>query len=63
MPATVNLRKIHTTRQHGDLLVVFTWINEDRAMVLGIKHSKESWACACPDRSRSPKYAAAQNSP
>jgi hypothetical protein len=34
MPATLNLRKAHATRQHGDLLVVFTWINDERAMVL-----------------------------
>jgi hypothetical protein len=34
MPATLNLCKAHATRQHGDLLVVFTWINDERAMVL-----------------------------
>ncbi len=34
MPATLDLRKAHATRQHGDLLVVFTWINDERAMVL-----------------------------
>jgi hypothetical protein len=34
MPATLDLRKAHSTRQHGDLLVVFTWINDERAMVL-----------------------------
>jgi hypothetical protein len=34
MPATLNLCKAHATCQHGDLLVVFTWINEERAMVL-----------------------------
>jgi hypothetical protein len=34
MPATLNLCKAHATRQHGDLLAIFTWINEERAMVL-----------------------------
>ncbi len=34
MPATLDLRKAHATRQDGDLLVVFTCINDERAMVL-----------------------------
>ncbi len=34
MPATLDLRKAHASRQHGDLLVVFTWINDERAIVL-----------------------------
>ncbi len=34
MPATLDLRKAHATRQHGDLLAIFTWINDERAMVL-----------------------------
>jgi hypothetical protein len=34
MPVTLDLCKAHATRQHGDLLVIFTWINDERAMVL-----------------------------
>ena len=34
MPATLDPRKAYTTRQHGDLVVVFTWVNDERAMVL-----------------------------
>lgn len=34
MPATIDTRKAHLTRQHGDITVIFTWVNEQRAMVL-----------------------------
>ena len=34
MPATLDPRKAYVTRQHGDLVVVFTWFNDERAMVL-----------------------------
>ena len=34
MPATLDPRKAYATRQHGDLVVVFTWVNDDRATVL-----------------------------
>lgn len=31
---SIDLKKAHLTRQHGDLLVIFTWVNDERAMVL-----------------------------
>lgn len=34
MPATLDLRRAHRHRRHGDLVVIFTWINDERAMVL-----------------------------
>jgi hypothetical protein len=34
MGVQLDLRKAHLHRKHGDLLVVFTWINDGRAMVL-----------------------------
>lgn len=34
MPATIDTRKAHLTRQHGDLFAVYTWVNDERAMVL-----------------------------
>ena len=34
MPASLDLRRAHLHRRHGDLMVVFTWVNDERAMVL-----------------------------
>lgn len=34
MGATLDLNKAHLTRQFGDLVVVYTWVNDERAMVL-----------------------------
>lgn len=31
---SLDLTKAHLSRQHGDLTVVFTWVNDERAMVL-----------------------------
>jgi hypothetical protein len=31
---SIDLNKAHMTRQHGDLLVVFSWCNDERAMIL-----------------------------
>lgn len=31
---SLDLSKAHLQRQHGDLLVIFTWIDDSRAMVL-----------------------------
>lgn len=32
--ATLDTRKAHLVRQHGDLVAIFTWMNDERAMVL-----------------------------
>lgn len=34
MPAQLDTKKAHLVRYHGDLAVLFTWINDERAMVL-----------------------------
>ncbi len=34
MPACIDLRKAHRTRQHGDLLAIYTWIDGERSLVL-----------------------------
>ena len=38
MPASIDTRKAHLTRQHGDIVVIFTWVNKERAMVLVPHH-------------------------
>lgn len=34
MPATIDTRKAHLTRQHGDITAIYTWVNDERAMVM-----------------------------
>jgi len=34
MSATIDTAKAHLTRRHGDIYAVFTWVNDQRAMVL-----------------------------
>jgi hypothetical protein len=34
MPACIDLRNAHLSRQHGDVLAIYTWINAERALVL-----------------------------
>lgn len=34
MPVTLDPRKAHLTRQHGDLVAALTWVNDERALVL-----------------------------
>jgi hypothetical protein len=34
MPATIDTAKAHLTRRHGDLYAVYTWVNDQRALVL-----------------------------
>lgn len=34
MSATIDTRKAHLTRRHGDLTAIYTWINDERALVL-----------------------------
>ncbi|CDN87336.1 hypothetical protein BN948_01756 [Hydrogenophaga intermedia] len=46
MPAQLDTKKAHLTRYHGDIAVIFTWINDERAMVL-IPHRRAGapWYC------------------
>ena len=34
MPVSLDLRKAHKHQRHGDLVVVLTWVDDQRAMVL-----------------------------
>ena len=34
MGASIDLRKAHLVRQHGDLTAVYSWLNDERAMFL-----------------------------
>lgn len=34
MAASIDLRKAHSHRQHGDIMVVYSWIDDERAMFL-----------------------------
>lgn len=44
MSASLDPRKAHLTRQHGDILAVYTWINDKRAMVLiPARRAKAPW--------------------
>lgn len=40
MGVSLDLRKAHLHRLHGDLLVVYTWVNDARALVLIPVHRK-----------------------
>jgi hypothetical protein len=45
---SVDLAKAHMTRQHGDLMVIFTWVNDERAMILIPAHRKgAAWYIVC----------------
>lgn len=34
MGISLDLRKAHLARQHGDVLAIYTWVNDERAIVL-----------------------------
>lgn len=34
MGASLDLRKAHLSRHHGDILAIYTWVNDERALVL-----------------------------
>lgn len=34
MGVSLDLRKAHMSRQHGDITAIFSWVNDERAMVL-----------------------------
>lgn len=45
---SVDLAKAHLTRQHGDLMVIFTWVNDERAMILIPAYRKgAAWYVVC----------------
>lgn len=34
MSATIDTAKAHMSRQHGDITAIYTWVNDERALVL-----------------------------
>jgi hypothetical protein len=34
MSTTIDTAKAHRTRQHGDITAIYTWVNDERALVL-----------------------------
>ena len=48
MPVSLDLRKAHKARRHGDLLAIYTWVNDERALVLLPAHRKAAaWFVVC----------------
>lgn len=44
----LDLNKAHLTRRHGDLMVIYTWVNDERAMVLIPAHRRNTaWYIVC----------------
>lgn len=42
MPVSIDLRKAHKYQRHGDLIVVLTWVNDERALVLLPAHRRDA---------------------
>lgn len=48
MGASIDLRKAHLVRQHGDLTAVYSWLNDERAMFLIPSARKQApWYVLC----------------
>lgn len=48
MPATIDTRRAHLVRQHGDLTAIYTYVNDERAIVL-VPHNRPGapWFIVC----------------
>lgn len=45
---SLDLSKAHISRQHGDLLAIYTWVNDERALVLIPAYRKNAaWYIVC----------------
>lgn len=64
MGVNLDLSKAHLTRQHGDLLAVYTWVNDERALVLLPAFRKNAaWYIVCESAAYkydNPEYLARQ---
>jgi hypothetical protein len=65
MGAKLDLNKAHLTRQHGDILAVYTWVNDERALVLIPAYRKgAAWYIVCESAAYqydNPEYLARQS--
>ena len=44
----LDLRKSHKVRRHGDLLAIYTWVNDERALVLVLaRRNNPAWFVVC----------------
>lgn len=65
MGVSLDLGRAAFHRQHGDILAIFTWVNDERALVLMPAHRPKSpaWFVVCESASwryDEPKYLAQQ---
>ncbi len=42
MGVSLDTRKAHLTRQHGDIIAIYTWVNDERALVLLPAHRRRA---------------------
>lgn len=48
MALSLDPRKAHLIRQHGDILAIYTWVNDERALVLmPARRGKSPWYIVC----------------
>jgi len=48
MAATIDTARAHMMRQHGDITAVYTWVNDERALVLVPTYRKNApWFIVC----------------
>jgi hypothetical protein len=48
MGVSLDLRRAHHHRQHGDIIAVYTWVNDERALVLLPAHRQGApWFVVC----------------
>lgn len=64
MAAKLDLNRAHLTRRHGDILAVYTWVNDERALILLPAFRKNAaWFIVCESAAYkydSPEYLARQ---
>ncbi len=47
MSVSIDTRKAHLVRQHGDITALYTWINDERSLVLIPTFRKSGWYVVC----------------
>ncbi len=64
MAISLDPRKAHLVRQHGDILAIYTWVNDERALVLiPARRARAPWYVVCESAAwkyDDPKYLAQQ---
>lgn len=65
MAISIDPRKAHCVRQHGDVLAIYTWVNDERALVLmpARRAQGSPWFIVCESASwkyDDPQYLAQQ---